>query len=107
MEEKAKHAESTERQLVFQAKLYGNIDFIGELYRRKILPETILVSVFKSLLGVSEMSEKVDDLIAEGAIKLMNKVGQNYEENLNSYADKKRDEKSKHYKSIVQRFRDL
>jgi hypothetical protein len=40
------------------------------------LPEATLLTVFESLLGIGENS--IDDLIIEGAIKLMNKVGKNY-----------------------------
>jgi hypothetical protein len=47
---------------------------VGELYRRKLLPHTTMISVFESLLGISDV-EKIDDLVIEGAINLMNKVG--------------------------------
>jgi hypothetical protein len=35
---------------MFQQKLFGNLQFIGELYRRKILSQNIIDSVFESLL---------------------------------------------------------
>ena len=82
-EERKKQTENQEKAILFKAKLFGNLDFVGELYRRKILPETILISVFQSLLGISEMNNKIDDLVVEGAITLMNKVGQSFEENVN------------------------
>jgi len=74
-DERKSQTDNQEKAIVFKAKLFGNLDFVGELYRRKILPETILISVFESLLGVSEMNNKIDDLVIEGAITLMNKVG--------------------------------
>lgn len=108
MEERKKHENDMEKQLLFQQKLYGNIEFVGELYRRKILPENILVSVFKSLLGFSEMNEEVDDLIVEAAINLMNKVGQNYEDNINVFTnDKKKNEKLHNFNEIIDRFGQL
>lgn len=81
-EEKEKAMETKEKSTLFQLKLYGNLDFVGELYRRKILPETILNTVFDSLLGNSDMNDKIDDLVIEGAINLMTKVGQAYENNI-------------------------
>jgi hypothetical protein len=33
-------------------KLFGNIDFVGELYKEGILSETILISIFEVLLGI-------------------------------------------------------
>jgi len=62
--------------------LFGNIEFVGELYRRKILPQSTLISVFESLLGMSEVNDKIDDFIMEGAVNLMNKVGENFESNV-------------------------
>jgi hypothetical protein len=66
--------------MLFKTKLFGNLDFVGELYRRKMLPETVLKSVFTSLLGMSELNSKVSDLNVEGATRLMNKVGETFEQ---------------------------
>ena len=78
--EKAKLEGNIETQIKFTQKLFGNLDFVGELYRRKILPETILISVFNSLLGISDMNNEIEDFNIEGAVKLMDKTGQNFEE---------------------------
>lgn len=67
--------DTKEKMIVFQLKLFGNIEFIGELYRRKILLETIINIVFESLLGISSINTLIDDLVVEGAINLMEKVG--------------------------------
>jgi hypothetical protein len=67
---------------LFQQKLFGNIEFVGELYRRKLLPELTLVAVFDSLLGISEINDSIDDLVIEGSINLMEKVGKIFEENI-------------------------
>jgi hypothetical protein len=42
--------ESTESN-IFKTRLMNNIRFIGELYRRKLLHEPIIFSVFEMLLG--------------------------------------------------------
>jgi hypothetical protein len=73
-DERTKQVSNPDTVVLFKTKLFGNIDFVGELYRRKLLPNSTMISVFKSLLGISDM-EKIDDLVIEGAINLMNKVG--------------------------------
>jgi hypothetical protein len=57
------------------------------------LPEATLVSVFDSLLGIG--SYTIDDLVLEGSINLMEKVGRNFEDNINNT---KNEEKSKEKK---------
>jgi hypothetical protein len=52
-----------------------------------------LVSVFDSLLGIG--SYTIDDLVLEGSINLMEKVGRNFEDNINNT---KNEEKSKEKK---------
>jgi len=81
---------------------------VGELYRRKLLPEKTLNTVFSSLLGMSEENYKVDDLVIEGAINLMNKVGQVFEDNAKKQAEeKKKDESIKNFNRIFNRFDEL
>jgi hypothetical protein len=75
-EEKQKQTKDPESSIRFKHKLFGNIEFVGELYRRKILPEATLVTVFESLLGISDTNDRADDLVIEGAVNLMNKVGE-------------------------------
>ena len=48
------------------------------------MPELTLVAVFESLLGMSDINESIDDLVIEGSINLMEKVGKNFEENIKS-----------------------
>jgi len=93
--------------MLFEGKLFGNIEFVGELYRRKILPESTLISVFESLLGISDMNDTADDLVIEGAVNLMNKVGVNFQQNVDSAKDKKKEEKLKNFNKIFNRFTDL
>ena len=59
-EEKKKELESktdderTEIQFKKKHRLFGNIDFVGELYKRFIISEGILKSVFSQLLGMNK-----------------------------------------------------
>ena len=104
-EERSKQISNPETVVLFKTKLFGNIDFVGELYRRKLLPHTTMISVFESLLGISDV-EKIDDLVIEGAINLMNKVGQNFEEQTKTNG-KKQQENQEHYDKIIKRFDDI
>jgi len=54
------------------------------------LPENILSTVIKSLQGTSETNNETNDLVIEAAIKLMNKVGQKFEENIEVSTAKKK-----------------
>jgi len=38
--------------------------------------------VFESLLGLEPQEAELNDLVVEGAINLMNKAGQQYEQNI-------------------------
>ena len=105
-EEKKKSEGDKEKAIVFKLKLYGNLAFVGELYRRKILPESILNTVFESLLGMGEMSDEINDLVTEGAINLMNKVGKTYEANIAGSKSKK-EEKQQKLDVIYNKFREI
>ena len=51
---------------------------MGELYRRSLLLESIVLSVFEMLLGDkdrADLNKNVNDYTVEGATVLMNKVG--------------------------------
>ena len=102
VDEKAKSKESMERAILFKLKLYGNLEFVGELFRRKILPETVLISVFQGLLGMSEINDIIDDLGVEGAVQLMNKVGLEFETRTAG-----KDEKLKNFNNILNKFTEL
>lgn len=73
---------STEEIFKKKHKLFGNIEFVGELYRKTIVGEGILSSVFRALLGLEQMYDKaeVNDDTTEAAIKLMNKLGSDLEQ---------------------------
>jgi hypothetical protein len=64
--------------LRFKQKLFGNIMFVGELNRRGLLQESIILSVFEMLLGVETSGERnlfINDHTVEGATVLMAKIG--------------------------------
>ena len=50
--ENEKEEDRLDRELRIKHKLFGNIDFVGELYKEGILSETILISIFEVLLGI-------------------------------------------------------
>jgi hypothetical protein len=89
-----------DRQLKFQERMFGNIEFAGELFRRKILPKEPLFSIFEALLKCEE-PEVENDLSVEASVNLINKVGLILEQ---QYSE----EKSKKGNSdFVQRFEGL
>lgn len=62
-------------------KLFGNIDFVGELYKERLISDTILTSIFESLLGIDQLSTNaVSDITIDAALKLINKLGKKMEE---------------------------
>lgn len=71
-----------EKTANFVEKLFGNMEFVGELFRRRILPVSTLLMIFGSLLSITSETNKIgiDDLTVEAAINLMNKVGPRFEE---------------------------
>lgn len=98
-----------EKALIFKLQLFGNIEFVGELYIRKILLDKTLVSVFEQLLGLDEgiFESKATDQTIEGAINLMLKCGFSYESNVKSAKDKTSAEKKESFTKIIKRFDDL
>ena len=65
-----------EKILKFKHRLFCNINFVGELNRRGLLQESIILSVFDMLLGVEQELANVNDDTVEGATVLMTKIGQ-------------------------------
>jgi hypothetical protein len=62
-------------------KLFGNIDFVGELYKEAIISDTILCSIFENLLGFDVTSTTgVTDITIDAALKLISKLGKRMEE---------------------------
>jgi hypothetical protein len=73
-----------ERELKLKEKLFGNIEFVGELFKLNIVTDTVLNQVFISLLGIGVQDDSnINDNTIEAAIKLMNKVGHTLEARVN------------------------
>ena len=68
----------------FRTRLFGNILFVGELFKRDLLAETIVLSVFDMLLATTNKDQEklVNDDTVEGACTLMNKIGHIIDEKL-------------------------
>ena len=58
-------------------RLFGNIKFVGELFRRGLLQESIILSVFDMLMAIEsrEQLQFINDNTVEGAVVLMEKIG--------------------------------
>ena len=78
-EEREQYDTDLEKAIIYKQKLFGNNLFVGELYRRKLLPQQTLMYIFESLLGMQEFRDDIDDLVVEGAICLMEKIGPTFE----------------------------
>lgn len=73
----------------FKLQLFNNIKFIGELYRRTLLFESIIIDVSKKLLGLKGDINSVTDDTVEGAEKLMEKIGYLLDNKLETIMKKK------------------
>lgn len=103
-EERDVYTDELEKAVIFQTKLFGNNEFVGELYRRRLLPQATLFFVFESLLGFSDLNDDVDDLVIEGAITLMDKIGPVLDENVRK---SKKEDKQENLDKLYDRFRFL
>jgi translation initiation factor 4G len=112
---KKKSAEETEedrleRELRTKHKLFGNIEFVGELFKQQIVTDSVMQSIFDNLLGLNLCDKKsVNDNTIEAAIKLMNKTGSTLEERVaeNTKNPEKKLEREKNLSSIFDRLKDL
>lgn len=66
------------------------------------MPEKTLFYVFESLLGFSDLNDDVDDLVIEGAITLMDKIGPVLDENVKK---SKKEDKQANLEEVFKRFR--
>jgi hypothetical protein len=65
-----------DRELRIKHKLFGNIDFVGELYKELLISDVILTSIFENLLGIDQQTtSEVTDITIEAALILINKLG--------------------------------
>ena len=85
----------------------GNLQFLGELFRRYILKQSVIISVFDLLLGVETQTQEdylsfINDSTVDGAVMLLEKIGYILLETLSSISIDK-DKKGKIIK-IFSRF---
>lgn len=59
-------------------KLFGNVYFIGELYKKYLLPEKVIVSCQVSLLGLE--NAQLSENTLEAGLMFINKVGLVFDE---------------------------
>ena len=90
-EKKAQECVDAEKKAIWEEKLFGNMEFVGELFRRKMVSNGTLIEIFMQLLG---KAGEVEDLLIEAAINLMNKTGPKFEEEIarQKNKQKKKDE---------------
>ena len=71
-----KEEDRMEREFKTKHKLFGNIEFVGELFKLYIITEQVMQQVLSSLLGIGTQSDHtVNDNTVEAAIKLMTNIG--------------------------------
>ncbi len=81
-----------EKKLKFKTRLFGNITFVGELFRRKLVLETIILQVFDMLLAIITKGDRlafINDNTVEGGVVLMEKIGHMIDEKLASLEQQK------------------
>ena len=89
-------------QIKRQHKLFGNIEFIGELYLSHLLRPDTAKSIFEHLLHPDCF---MDDTV-EAAIKFIEKVGPTVEERIQSDRSKKKISQEE-YDSILDKFKKI
>jgi hypothetical protein len=47
-----KEEDRLDREFLQKHKYFGNIEFVGELYKEGFISEIILTSIFESMLGI-------------------------------------------------------
>ena len=103
-----KEEDRLDREFKTKHKLFGNIDFVGEIYKKSLLSETILQSVFHSLLGFSSSSDAaVNDNTIDAAIKLISKLGFTLEQKIADSKADKRPKLQQQLDEIFARFKEL
>lgn len=98
-----------ERDIKKKHKLFGNIEFVGELVKASLVTEQIMQSVFNNLLGIDlETDSGVNDNTCEAAIRLITKLGITLEGRIReAKEDEKRDKLQASLKKIYDRLREL
>lgn len=90
-------------QMKRQHKLFGNIEFIGELFLCHLLRPDTVKSIFGNLLHPDCF---MDDTV-EAALKFIEKVGPTIEERMASAEGSKRKISSEDYEQILNKFKKI
>jgi hypothetical protein len=59
----------------YKKRLFGNLNFIAELYKKKLIGTNIPILVFKLLLGLGDGNKNKNDFTIEGACTMLARVG--------------------------------
>jgi hypothetical protein len=98
-----KEEDRAERDFKTKHKLFGNIEFVGELFKQMIVTDQVMSQVFSSLLGIGQESDQnVNDNTIEAAIRLISKLGPTLEKNI--LATKEEDKKEKLQETVDEIF---
>lgn len=81
MESKIEELTDFDDKAKLKEKLFGNIYFIGELYKEYLLPEKIIMLVQMSLLG--EDGSQMSHNTLEAGLMFINKIGMVFDERTN------------------------
>jgi len=91
-----------EEQMLRQHKLFGNIEFIGELFMVHLLRSDTAKSIFDNLLNQDCL---IDDTV-EAAIRFIEKIGPTIEDKYKSDKSKNRISEEE-YMNILEKFRTI
>ena len=104
-DEKETEEDRLDRELRYKHKLFGNMDFVGELYKEQLVSDVILYSIFECLLGLGYYS--VTEITVDAALKLINKLGSKMEQDIKTKKDGKKVEAQNNQKRIFDEFQKL
>lgn len=83
---------------------------MGELYRRTLISDNIIQSVFELLMAVEDPNESqkefINDDTLEGAVNLMTKIGYLIDKKILEKGTPKKEEVSKKFNLIFEKFTD-
>lgn len=82
-----KEEDRLDREFLKKHKCFGNIEFVGELYKEGLISDIILSSIFESMLGIDQKADHINNITVEAALILINKLGSTMEFKLKSLED--------------------
>lgn len=82
-----KQEDRLDREFLQKHKCFGNIEFVGELYKEGLISDIILSSIFESMLGIDQKADHINNITVEAALILINKLGSTMEFKLKSLED--------------------